>query len=110
MQAVDDFLQRSRRGVAMARDAAHVPALRQLRPQYRAGAESISAVHRQAVVQHMENPCHGAESCRKRFNGPSTLLGYDEVIRRPWHSAPAKAGEQVRRWDWAPAVAGASCR
>ncbi|BAI95581.1 hypothetical protein SJA_C1-07470 [Sphingobium indicum UT26S] len=58
----------------------------------------------------MENPCHGAESCRKRFNGPSTLLGYDEVIRRPWHRAPAKAGAQFRRWDWAPAFAGARCR
>ena len=57
-EPVNGFDIRSLCRVAMASDTTHIPSLRRLSAQYRAGAERISAVHRQAVIQYVQDTRH----------------------------------------------------
>ena len=66
MQAIDQFLLRSRRDMTPAGQPAHVPALCQLRAQDRPRAERVAAVHRQAVIENVKDTSHSGNFLPKK--------------------------------------------
>src|SRR3546814_15648287 len=58
VKVVDGFNVRTGCGVPLAGDAGDFPSHRDLRFQYRAGTECIAAVHRQAMIQYVQDASH----------------------------------------------------